>query len=172
MTGNITKLNGTIFASLKSRHGKKAQPQLSTYHLIVCLGMHWNKTVIILWNSFWYTLIFNAIQALSWLITYYQYVLPYCILLQFCNGQIEELDSNVQPFLKAFNKKFDDCENHITLAIQMRNCNNAASVVKAVKPAVENYVLNGTSNETSRVRILRFPSTAKQPIISPKRTFT
>ena len=81
-------------------------------------------------------------------------------ITEFCNGQIEESDSNVQPFLKAFNKKFDDCENHITLAIQMRNCNNAASVVKAIKTAVENYVLNGTSNETSRVRVLRFPSTA------------
>ena len=68
------------------------------------------------------------------------------ILLLLCDSQIKELDGNMQSFLNALFKIFDDFENCITLAIQMGDCNNMASVVNAVKTMVESCVLNGTSN--------------------------
>lgn len=69
------------------------------------------------------------------------------ILLLLCDSQIEELHGNMQSFLNALFKRLGDFENCTTLAIQMGNCNNMASVVNAVKTVVESCVLNGTSNK-------------------------
>ena len=93
-----------------------------------------------------------------------------CFLLlsfiaEFYNRQIKEADSNIQPLLKEIFRKFDEYENCTTLAIEMRNGIKNTNVANAVKTAVENYVVNETSNETSKLRILRFISTAQQPII-------
>ena len=87
---------------------------------------------------------------------------------EFYNRQIKEVDSNIQPLLKEIFRKFGECKNCTTLAIQMRNSIKNKTVANAVKTAVENYVVNETSNETSRLKILRFISTAQQPIISLK----
>ena len=43
----------------------------------------------------------------------------------------------------------------------MRNGIKNETIANAVKTAVENYVVNETSNETSRLKILRFISTAQ-----------
>ena len=69
---------------------------------------------------------------------------------------MKEVDSNIQPLLKEIFRKFDECENCTTLAIQMKNDIKNATVANAVKTAVKNYVVNETSNETSRLKILRF----------------
>ena len=91
--------------------------------------------------------------------------------VEFYNRQMKEVYSNIQPLLKEIFRKFDECENCATLAIQMKNDIKNATVANAFKTAVENYVVNEISHETSRLKILRFISTAHQPITSLKNTF-
>ena len=55
---------------------------------------------------------------------------------------MEEVDCNIHFLLSFFFRKFNECENCTTLAIQMRNGNKNATVANAVKTAVENYVAN------------------------------
>ena len=93
-------------------------------------------------------------------------------IAEFYNRQMKEADSNIQPLLKEIFRKFDECENCTTLAIQMKNDIKNATVANAVKTAVKNYVVNETSNETSSLKILRFISTVQQPIIFFSMTFS
>ena len=174
--GNITKVIGAVLASLKSRPGEqvgvRAEPQFCSYDLVMCLGIIFLKMVseillnLILFRQqvrYEISCCVSRILLLRFTSTYY--------VAEFYNRQIKEVDSNIQPLLKEIFRKFDECENCTTLVIQMRNGIKNIFVANAVKTAVENYVVNETSNETPRLKILRFVSAAQQPIISLKNIF-
>ena len=174
--GNITKVIGAVLASLKSHPGEqvgvRAEPQSCSNDLVMCLGIIFLKLVseillhlILFWQWVRYEILccVSRILLLRFTSTYY--------VAEFYNRQIKEVDSNIQPRLKEIFRKFDECKNCTTLTIQMRNGIKNITVANAVKTAVEYYVVNETSNETSRLKILRFISTAQQLIISLKNTF-
>lgn len=70
--------------------------------------------------------------------------------VEFYNRQMKEVYLNIQPLLKEIFRKLDECENCATLTIQMKHDIKNATVANPFKTAVENYVVNETSNETSR----------------------
>lgn len=67
--------------------------------------------------------------------------------------------------------KFDECENCTTVAIQMKNSIKNTTIASYAKTAVENYVVNESSNETSKLKVLTYISAAQQPITSQKKKF-
>ena len=81
-------------------------------------------------------------------------------IAEFNYRQMEEVDSNIQPLLKKIFQKFDECENCTTVAIQMKNSIKNTTIASYAKTAVENYVVNESSNETSKLKVLTYISAA------------
>ena len=130
------------------------------------------------WYPFQFVKIVSEIRIHLILLTQYfrikfLFLLARSLLLHFIAEfnyrQMEEVDSNIQPLLKKIFQKFDECENCTTVAIQMKNSIKNTTIASYAKTAVENYMVNESSNETSKLKVLTYISAANNLLHPRKR---